>query len=180
MTSHIQPIVRNLRAPHHRSRVGKDRVTITPADEIGSTKCFVVVDLFTKYTALYPAKDYTALTAAEALFSYSSTFGIYDDIISSTFGIYDDIITDPGADFMIAQINEWLGVHQTVSLVDRHDFNNVEAHNREIICHFCALVHDYRVLHKWSDPSVLPLIAYTLNAYISSDTGVSRFQAIRI
>ena len=172
MTSHIQPIVRNLRAPHHRSRVGKDRVTITPADEIGSTKCFVVVDLFTKYTALYPAKDYTALTAAEALFSYSSTFDIYDDII-----------TDPGADFMsavIAQINEWLGVHQTVSLVDRHEFNNVEAHNREIICHFRALVHDYRVVHKWSDPSVLPLIAYTLNAYISSDTGVSRFQAIRI
>ena len=169
MTSGIQPIVRNLRPPHHRSRVGIDRVTITPADEAGNTNCLVVVDLFTKYTALYPAKDYTALTAAQALFTYFCTFGLYDDIIS-----------DPGSDFMsdmVSQLNEWLGVHHTVSLVDRHESNGVEAHNREILRHLSALIHDYRVIHKWSDPSVLLLIAYTLNAYTSSETGVSPFQA---
>ena len=125
---------------HHRSRVGIDRVTITPADEAGNTNCLVVVDLLTKYTALYPAKDYTALTAAQALFTYFCTFGLYDDIIS-----------DPGSDFMsdmVSQLNEWLGVHHTVSLVDRHESNGVEAHNREILRHPRALIHDYRVIHK--------------------------------
>ena len=78
---------------------------------------------------------------------------------------------------MVSQLNEWLGVHHTVSLVDRHQSNGVEAHNREILRHLRALVHDYRVIHKWSDPSVLLLIAYTLNAYTSSETGVSPFQA---
>jgi hypothetical protein len=68
MLDTIDPIVRHLRPPHPRSVVGVDTLTVTPADKDGNYLLIVVVNHFTKFTALYPAKDHNALTVATALF----------------------------------------------------------------------------------------------------------------
>ena len=115
MTNTIEPVVRHIKPEHQRSRIGVDRLTVTPADEFGNCNLIVVVEHFTKYVSLYPAVDYTALTLATTLFKHICTFGLFDELWS-----------DPGSDLMsdvIKHLNEWLGIRHVVSLVDRHQSN---------------------------------------------------------
>jgi hypothetical protein len=51
------------------------------------------------------------------------------------FGTYDKIITDPQSDIVgkaVAELNAWLGLEYTVSLVDRHESNSVDGTNKRI------------------------------------------------
>jgi hypothetical protein len=103
----IQPVVRHLIPDHHRTRLGIDALTITPEDHNGNKVAIVIVEQKTKHTAIYPAKNYTQETAAQALFRYMCTFGLHDEIIS-----------DPGVMFLsdtVAQLNAWLGIRHKVS-----------------------------------------------------------------
>ena len=68
MTEGIQPLVRHIKPSHQRSRIGIDRLTITPTDKYGNTCAVVIVEHFTKHVGVYPSPDYTALTIATALF----------------------------------------------------------------------------------------------------------------
>ena len=144
-----------------------DLIRYQPADSMGNCNCIVLVDHFSKLVSAYPAKDYDALTAATALFQHMCTFGLYDEIIS-----------DPGSDFMsqmVASLNAWFGIRHKVSLVDRHESNGVEGTNKQLLRHLRALVHDERLEGRWSHPTVLPLIVFTLNDCINSETGQRPF-----
>ena len=165
MTSTISPTIRHLKPDHARSRIGMDLLTVTPVDKNGNQYIHVIGNHFTHHIGLYPAKDKTALTAATALFQHICVFGMTDELI-----------TDPGSDYtseVMAHLNKWLGIRTLFSLVDRHESNGVECPSKLVLLLLRNLVYDERIVDRWSDPTVLPLIAYMLNEFVSSESGVS-------
>ena len=44
MTDNLQPVVRHIKPPHQRSRVGVDRLTVTPVDKNGNNTLIVMVE----------------------------------------------------------------------------------------------------------------------------------------
>ena len=168
MTDTITPTVRHLKPAHANSRIGMDLLTVTPTDKQGNTYIHVISNHFTHHIGLYPAKDKTALTAATALFQHVCAFGMTDELI-----------TDPGSDYtseMMAHLTEWFGLRQTFSLVDRHESNGVECPSKLVLNLLRALVYDERIVNRWSEATVLPLIAFTINDFVSSEAGFSPFQ----
>ena len=169
MTNNISGVVRHLKPEHQRSRIGVDRLTVTPADDAGNNNLVVLVEHHTKYVSAYPTKDYTALGVAKIFFHHFCIFGLFDELWS-----------DPGSDFMsevVAQLNSWFGIRHVVSLVDRHESNGVEGTNKQILRHLRTLCHDEALKSKWSDPTILSLILFTINDAVSSESGVRPFDA---
>ena len=91
----------------------------------------------------------------------------------------DEIVSDPGSNInsrMVKEVNDGLGLHQFVSLVDGHESNGVERINKEILMHLRALVNDERLRDKWVHPQHVALIQYALNERVNSETGHSAFE----
>ena len=165
----LEPVVRHLKVEYLHSTVGVDCLAVTPEDIHGNKMIIVVVVFYTKFVYLHPAKEYTAITMATALFKFFCTFGLFDRIIS-----------DPGSNLtadVVQILHKWLGVRHVFSLVDRHESNGVEGSNKQILRHLRALVTDERVKEKWSDDTVLPIIALILNTEVHSETGVRPMDA---
>jgi len=168
VASDIKPIVRHLIPETHRTRVGIDALTISPEDKNGNKLAVVIVEQKTKHTAIYPAKSYDQLTAAQSIFRYMCSFRLHDEIIS-----------DPGSMFMsdaVAQLNAWLGIRHKVSLVDVHESNGVERTNAEILRHLRSLCNDERIRKHWSEPHVICLIEYALNSRVHSESSHSALE----
>ena len=168
MVADIKPITRTVIPPPNRFRVGIDLVTVTPVDKEGFSLCVIVVNLRTKLCAIYPTRDYTAISVAGILMRYICTYGLVDDIV-----------TDPGTHFMnevLSLLNQYLGIRHIVSLVDVHESNGVERTNGECLHHLHALVNDKRMRDRWSEPQNIALIEFALNDRVHSETGRTAFE----
>ena len=169
MTNNITGLVRHIKPEHQRSRIGADRLTVTPEDEAGHTYLIVLVEHHTKYVSAYPCKEYNALEMAGTSFHHFCTFGIFDEIWS-----------DPGSDLMsevVSQLNKWFGIRHVVILVNQHESNGVEGTNKQILRHLRALCLDEGLKHRWSHPTVLSLILFTINDEVNYESGVRPFDA---
>jgi chromatin remodeling complex protein RSC6 len=105
--------------------IGIDYLSITPASKKGNNGLYVVRNLSTKLTDIYPATSHDAVQAATSIYQYITTYGIFECIIS-----------DPGSDFtskLDSELNKLLGIQHYISIVDRHESNGVERVNKEII-----------------------------------------------
>ena len=153
----------SLKPPSYRRAVGFDHVTVTPPDDQGRTCVVLVVEHFSHFPQAYPAKDYSAEEVARILFKHFCTFGAFDEIVS-----------DPGSAFtsaVMSQLKGWLGIRHKISLIGRHESNGCEASSREFLRHLRTLVLDERIVHKWSDDTVLPWINFCMASYPTSETG---------
>jgi len=159
----IKEIVKSFLPEHQRSILGVDIVKVTP-DKNGNIYCIIPVNLLTKHCEIYPAKDKEAITLATAIFSYVTTFGLFDQLRS-----------DPGSDLtseVVAHLNKWIGWRHTFTLVGRPQGSGVERTNGKFLDLLIALVMEERVKDNWSHPSVLNVIKYILNCTPNSETGV--------
>jgi hypothetical protein len=122
------------------------------------------VEHFTKFVSVYLSEEYTGESIARALLQFFSQYGVFEALMS-----------DPGSDIMAAAVvclNKRMGISHLVSLVDRYESNRVEQTNNQILRHLKTLVHNYSMDNKWSDPTILALIIFTLN---DSETGCRAF-----
>jgi hypothetical protein len=152
-----------LKPETYRRTVGVDHVTVTPADGYGNTCVVLIVEHFSHFPQAYAAKEYSADIAARTLFKHFMTFGVFDELAS-----------DPWSSFMsevVSQLNQWLGVRHKVSLVERHESNGCEGSGKQFIRHLRTLVSDERMIHKWSDDTILPLINFEMASFPTKETG---------
>ena len=147
----------------YRRTIGVDHLTVTPMDSNGNTCVILLVEHYSHFPQAYPAKDYTAVTVAKALFKHFCTFGMFDQIAS-----------DPGSAFMsevVQLLLQWLGLAHKVSLIQRHESNGCEGSNKQFLRHLTTLVMDERLKERWSDDTVLPVINFFLASFPTSETG---------
>lgn len=167
----VTAIVRHLKPPHNRCRIGIDDLSISPVDKNGNGSLTVIVNHYSKHVFGYASPPHpNEIHIASALFQYYTTFGRFDEVIS-----------DPASNFTAAavkQLNQWLSVNMKVSLVDRHESNGVEGTNKSILRHLRCLCADERVVTEWSSPSVLHWIFYLINSSLNSETGIVPFHAM--
>jgi hypothetical protein len=171
MRDTLDPIIRTLKPPRSRTAIGIDAVEITPHGEDGFTHINVVVNLFTKFVALYPAKGVTALNLANACWKYWCSYGHTDMIISDkgpdlTSGLYDQLV-------------DYMGMRHAFSIADKHA-NGVERTIGEVVRHLRARVYDESVNGTnqdiFKDSSWLDSVQYILNSEVNSKTGFSPFE----
>jgi hypothetical protein len=69
-SSRLVPIPRTLKPPMPRTAIGVDAVAISPPGKTGLDNLIVVVNLFTKLTALYPVQGCSAKNLAHSVWQY--------------------------------------------------------------------------------------------------------------
>jgi hypothetical protein len=165
----LPPVIRHLKVPHARHMLAVDILSVTPVDENGYGYIVVIVNMFTRFTSLYPTKDKSALSLANSLFHYVVYFGACSYLRS-----------DPGSDLTseaVALVNKWFGLHHSLSIVDRPQSNGVEPVNKAVLRFLRSIVYDERLIHKWSTPSVIHWVAFLINTFYHSEAGVIPFEA---
>jgi hypothetical protein len=158
----------HLKPEYSRQRIGIDTLQVTPQDKNGNICCIVIVEHFSKFVGIYPAKDHSAVEMAKACFLHFTRYGKFDEVYS-----------DPGSDLTsetIRYLYLWLGQKHKFSLVARHESNGVEPTNKKILSLARCLVHDIRMKHHWSDDNIISLIQHQCNSMIHSETGFSAFE----
>jgi hypothetical protein len=133
-----------------------------PEDELGNKYIIVIVDNFSKFVGLYPAKSTTALEAAQAFLKW---IGI--------FGVPKEIRTDGETQFsaqLMEDLSSLLEYHHTIVVAYHPEGNGlVERRMKEIMKHLRALVFERRVKETWSQ--YLPLVQRIINYSIDGSIG---------
>ena len=163
----IEPITKHLKPPHRRSRIGIDTFASSPPDKEGHVCADVIVNHFTNFVAIYPAKDHEASTLASALFQHFITYGTYDEVAS-----------DWGSDITAAVTQELFrlfGAKYRLAMVGVHTSSGVEGTNSLILGHLRAICRDKYFRDRWGSPQVIGLVEYIINNSVCSETGIRRF-----
>ena len=161
------PILKSLRADTHRSVIAWDTLEVV-LNAKGDRYLIVVVNLFTRFVHLYPVKTKTAKDVAMCILQYFASYGLMDIMHS-----------DPGSEFcndVVKVLLEWLGVGQSITLVNNPQADGVERVNKEVMKLLKMLVADERLKDNWSDFNVLPWVQIQLNSWVNSATGYSPFE----
>lgn len=164
----LPAITKTLNVDHARHISAMDTVEMLE-DKSGNRYLLVIINLFTKFVALYAVKDKSARTTAAKLFLHCCTYGLTDLLHS-----------DPGSDFcseLLKHMTDWLGTTRSFSIVNRPQADGVEPVNREIIRHLRALTMETSIQREWSSDEVLPIVQLIINESVHSETGVSPLEA---
>jgi hypothetical protein len=113
---------------------------------------------------LYPARDTTAASAADALLKHVGRYGSPHQLLSDNGSQYvNDIIVD----FL-----KLIGTEHVLSIAYSHEENAiVERVNKEIIKYLRAIMFDKNIHTQWS--TYIPLVQRIINSEIHTSTGVS-------
>ena len=126
-----------------------------------------MVDCFSRYILLHPAKDATAVSAAKALLQRLALFGTPQQLLSDMGSQYITQIID--------EITNYIGTEKLDTMPGIHEENSiVERRNKEAVRHTRAIVNHKKLKNRWSD--ILPLVQRIINAEIIETIGVSPAQ----
>ena len=150
-------------------RLSIDTVGPFPKDEEGNEYVLVVIDNFSRYTTLWPTKDQTGMSAAQALLRHIATYSTPDEIQS-----------DGGPQFyseMVSALYRITQIDKLKSAPYSHEENGIaERAIKTVQEHLRALLFDREVKQSWS--VVLPLVQRIMNASRHQAIGCSPAQII--
>jgi len=136
---HTHPFTAGVYGPWERVNI--DTIGPLPEDELGYKFIIVIIDCFSRFLELHPAKDATAAAAADALYQ---TFG--------RFGSPQEILSDNGSQYVnevITHFTEHIGVDHMLTMAYSHEENTiVERANKETMRHIRDIVFDRRVKNR--------------------------------
>jgi len=145
-------------------RLNIDTIGPLPPDENGNEHIIVIIDTFTRFVELYPAKDTTAVVAALALLQHFGTFGCPSQILS-----------DNGTQFVNNLIEEFLKLcdveHLTTLAYSKEENTIVERANKEVMRHLRAIIFEKKSITDWW--KYLPIVKRIINATPVASTGVA-------
>ena len=149
--------------------VSVDYIESLIPDSEGNNMIIVIVDNFSRFTDLYPAKSTNAMGAAQALLSFSGRYATPNSFC-----------TDKGKSFansVIKELTESLGVsHHFTPAYSKEQNAIVERQNKEVMRHLRNIVFDKRVVSNWS--KYLPLVQRIINTSVNSATGITPAEAV--
>ena len=89
---HTPPFTAGVYGPWERVNI--DTIGPLPEDELGNKYIIAIIDCFSRFLELYPAKNATAAAASEALFQSFGMFGTPQEIWSDNGSQYvNELIT---------------------------------------------------------------------------------------
>jgi transposase InsO family protein len=140
-----------------------------PTSKEGYQHIIVVIDCFTRFVELFPAKSTTADDAAKCILS-----------VVGRYGLPDRILTDGGSQFANETIKELVDAldtkHQITLRYSKEENSMVERANKEVLRHLKAFVYDTRIREDWVD--FLPLIQRIINTTVHDTLGVAPAQLL--
>ena len=190
MMSHIKPVIHTL--PFTTSAyspiefLNVDSIGPLPPDQDGNTYIIVIIDRFSRWIELIPAKDATSFSAATALLQHTGRFGAPSHLLSDGGSQYvNELIKElitliGGSQFVNSIISEFLELmgtdHHITLAYSKQENGIVERSNKEILRHLKAIIYEKDILTKWS--RYLPMVQRIINSTISTSLGVSPAQII--
>jgi len=150
-------------------RINIDAMGPFPITPEGYQHIIVVIDCFTRFVELFPAKT---TGAQDAKSSILSCIGRY--------GVPNEIVTDGGSQFKnetIQSLINMMGVEHQITLAYSKEENAmVERANKEVLRHLVAMTYDTRIREDWIE--FLPLIQRIINSTPHANTGVAPAQLL--
>ena len=151
--SHMEPM----------TRIGMDTIgPLSPSE--GFCHIIVIIDHFSRYIELFPSKDVSAKSAANALHRHICRFGVPMELI-----------TDQGTQFVNDTLTEYLNVAGVLKIetipYSKEENSIVERENKEVNRHLRNVIFDTRVIENWID--CIPIIESLFNSTVKAPIGVS-------
>ena len=171
--SHIKPIVNSkpftLASRGPWERINIDAMGPFPETPDGYQHIIVIIDCFTRFVELLPARSTGAAEAKQAILS-----------VIGRYGVPAEIVTDSGSQFRnetIKTMITMMGTTHSITLAYSKEENAmVERANKEVLRHLSALVYETRIKEDWID--FLPLVQRIINATPHGTTGVAPAQLL--
>ena len=150
-------------------RVAIDTIGPLPEDMFGNKYIITIIDSFSRLVELSPAKDTTAIAAANAVIQWICRYGIPSQIVCDNGTQY--------ANELIKSLCALFDIEQSLIQAYSHEENSVvERANKEVGRHLTAIVHDRKILEQWSP--MLPLVQRIMNSQVHQSIGVSPTQLL--
>ena len=151
------------------TRIQVDTLGPFPPDEKGYEYIVVIIDCFSRFCLLYPARTATSEEATECLLHMTSIFPTPEVIYS-----------DNGPQFVATVVEELISamgmLHKTITPGSHEENSIVERANKEVLRHLQAFCAELHAQGQWS--RAIPFMNRIMNAQVHSTTGVAPYQVI--
>ena len=154
----------NMSVSHPNDRINVDTIGPFPPDEFGNTHIIAVIDVFSRFVELHPAKSANAEDAYRCLHKWCCRYGIPNEVLSDNGTEYVNAIIDEITNYF--RIN-----HLTIHPHSHEENTIIERAIKEVQRHLRNIVFDNKVKPQWS--IYLPLVQRIMNATIHSALGCS-------
>lgn len=145
-------------------RVNIDTIGPFEPDDNKNTYMITIIDCFTRWVEIYPCKDATAVTAANALLQHIGRYGVPHQILSDNGSQY--------VNELISEFTKLVGTEHVRTLAYSKQENAiVERVQKESLRHLRAIVFDENIAHRWS--TCIPFIQRIINSSTESSIGTS-------
>jgi len=136
-------------------RLNIDTIGPLPDDERGNCYIIVIIDVFSRFTELYPTRDATARSAAEAIVQHIGRYGVPEQVLTDNGPQYI-------AELMKEVFNRVNTEHLTILPYSHEENSIVERANKEVGRHLRTIIFDKQIKNEWA--IALPLVQRIMNA----------------